>query len=135
MVNPPWRLDPLQTILKIHFPDKGKKDEGDGSPLPDFPNPGSCPCCRISGCGPGVCATCYCPGIFCIPAGGCCVPNGCTFVGMDIVPDSSTACASHLFVIEQWFNCCDGGCGCQDAPPHDFGPNFYPPGSEPTPPP
>jgi len=133
MVDPPWRLDPLQTILRVAFPSKKKEEEDEPDEDPTGSDrPGSCPGCGISGCGLTICSTCYCPGIFCIGPGGCCFPAGCSFVGLIIRPDTSGACASLAWVDEQLFNCCGFDSPCVDVPAFEQPPGFYPPGTTPS---
>ena len=67
--DPPWRLDPLQTIVDWH-PKRKKKDPGKSKPDDrDTDPPGHCSggVSYLSILGPG--GTCYCPGVFGVTEG------------------------------------------------------------------
>jgi hypothetical protein len=138
MSDPPWRIDPLQTIIRVS-PSKKKgqaKDKPDKPPSGETtpPPPGGCGQCGIGGCCLTCCFTCFCPGILCIGPGGCCAPAGCTTIGIIMDgPDPGIgfggACASGMFVADVVYACCQYDSDCVDVPHYNGGPNFYPVGS------
>jgi hypothetical protein len=114
MSDPPWRLDPLQTIIRVHAKSK-KKKKGGGGPK-DEPQPEAPIYCQgiLNGCPLGLCATCFCPGILCIGPQGCCGINAppCHFIGLTITcgtPTAIGACFSGCWVDNMW-QVCPGNC-------------------------
>jgi hypothetical protein len=115
MSDPPWRLDPFQTILRVKGRKNKKKKPGGG---PQEPGPGKPTYCYsdILGCCPGCCSTCFCPGILCIGPQGCCglgKPPCYGIIGFILFPVSPLTCFSGQFIFDI-LQACPGNCNPGD---------------------